>query len=71
MPNRKRSRDGRHWEIDGVSEQARRAAEDAALQAGAPLEIWLAETVLRASQEGGDAATAATPVTDGTASRNQ
>ncbi len=71
MPNRKQARDGREWEIEGVSEPARQAAEEAAKKAGAPLEVWLAETVLRASQEGGDPASAQKPATTGPASQNQ
>lgn len=67
MPERKRARNGRHWEIEGVSEDVRRAAEDAAMQAGAPLETWLAETVIRACQEGGEPATAPPSATEGAA----
>lgn len=40
------------WEIEGISEQTQTAAVKAAAEAGAPLEIWLADTVLRATQEG-------------------
>ena len=40
------------WQIEGVSEQTQAAAAKAAADIGAPLEIWLADTVLRATQEG-------------------
>ena len=40
------------WEIDGVSEPTQAIAAKAAANTGAPLEIWLADTVLRATQEG-------------------
>ena len=40
------------WEIEGVSEQTQAMAAQAAAALGAPLEIWLADTVLRATQEG-------------------
>ncbi len=40
------------WEVDDVSERAQTAAIKAAGDIGAPLEIWLADTVLRATQEG-------------------
>ena len=40
------------WEIDGISEKAREAAEQAATDSSLTLGIWLTETVLRATQEG-------------------
>jgi hypothetical protein len=40
------------WIVAEIDDAARRAAEQAAAQAGTPLEIWLADTVLRACQEG-------------------
>ena len=38
------------WEIDGISEAARKAAERAAADSSLTLGIWLTETVLRATQ---------------------
>jgi len=48
---RDKSRD-QLWEIEGVSEYAQIVAAKAAADTDAPLEIWLADTVLRATQEG-------------------
>jgi len=53
MPGRKtRGGESQAWIVDDVSQEARQQAEQAAARTGVPLEIWLAETVLRASQEG-------------------
>ncbi len=43
------------WEIEGVSQETQVIAAKAAADTGASLEIWLADTVLRATQEGPDA----------------
>ena len=67
MTDRKRRRD---WAIDGVSEEARRAAVTAASAAGAALEIWIAETVLNACQEREDGKGAAESIAAGPASGN-
>jgi hypothetical protein len=57
MASRKRhDRDAdQAWEIDGVSDTAIEAAKTAAAATGATLETWLADTVLRACQEGVEA----------------
>ena len=54
MTDRKRHGDapGEDWEIDGIGEKARKAAEQAAAESEMALGVWLAETVLRATQEG-------------------
>lgn len=54
MTDRKRHGDiaGEDWEIDGIGEKARKAAEQAAAESKMALGVWLAETVLRATQEG-------------------
>lgn len=55
MIGRKSPRAGAEaWVVTEVSDQAQQAAADAAHRSGMALEIWLAETVLRASQEGID-----------------
>lgn len=50
------------WEIDGISEAARKAAERAAADSSLTLGIWLTETVLRATQEGVGGGTSAQAV---------
>jgi hypothetical protein len=40
------------WIVAEIDDAARQAAEQAAAKAGTPLEVWLADTVLRACQEG-------------------
>ena len=40
------------WIVAEIDDAARVAAEQAAATAGTSLEIWLADTVLRACQEG-------------------
>ncbi|MGE0155053.1 MAG: hypothetical protein AB7R90_20735 [Reyranellaceae bacterium] len=53
MDRRQSRRDNEEpWIVEGVSPAARAAAEQAADTAGTSLAIWLADTVLRATQEG-------------------
>ena len=54
MPRRSRTDKNvdQPWEIEGVSQETQVIAAKAAADTGAPLEIWLADTVLRATQEG-------------------
>ncbi len=50
--NRRNKSVDQPWEIEGVSQETQVIAAKAAADTGAPLEIWLADTVLRATQEG-------------------
>jgi len=50
--HRRDKSDDQPWEIEGVSDEAQSVAAKAAIDGGVPLDIWLADTVLRASQEG-------------------
>jgi hypothetical protein len=52
MTNRKAPPRDDAWIVADIAPHAQEAAEQAAATSGMPLEIWLAETVLRASQEG-------------------
>ncbi|MGE4014287.1 MAG: hypothetical protein AB7G15_19360 [Alphaproteobacteria bacterium] len=49
---RSRDQDEASWTVEGVGEAAQASARQAAAAAGVALEIWLADTVLRATQEG-------------------
>ena len=52
MTDRKGRQPGEVWIVPNVAPRTQEAAEQAATASGLPLEIWLAETVLRACQEG-------------------
>jgi hypothetical protein len=52
MTDRKGQQQGEVWIVPNVAPRTQEAAEQAAATSGLPLEIWLAETVLRACQEG-------------------
>jgi hypothetical protein len=52
MTDRKARQPGEVWIVPDVAPRTQEAAEQAATASGLPLEIWLAETVLRACQEG-------------------
>jgi hypothetical protein len=52
MTDRKARQPDEVWVVPNVAPRTQEAAAQAATASGLPLEIWLAETVLRACQEG-------------------